>query len=212
MNFTTKAYGALVANGPLVPHEINRRAVGDDDVHITIKYAGICHSDIHQVREDWGPAIFPMVPGHEITGVIVAIGRNVTSFSVGDHAGVGCLVDSCRQCTNCKHGEENYCKTGLVGTYNSIAKYPHCPGYNPMTKRGEVTYGGYSQDIVVDKNYVLKIPKNIPLERAAPLLCAGITVYSPLVYYGIQAGNKLAVAGLGGLGSMAVKFGVKIWQ
>jgi uncharacterized zinc-type alcohol dehydrogenase-like protein len=149
-----------------------------------------------------------MVPGHEIAGVVAAVGKNVTSLKVGDHAGVGCFVDSCRSCTNCKNGEENYCKTGMVGTYNSKYKYPHCPGYDAETKTGPVTYGGYSQDIVVDKNYALKIPKNIPLDQAAPLLCAGITVYSPLVYYGAKAGDKIAVAGLGGLGSMAVKFGV----
>ena len=149
-----------------------------------------------------------MVPGHEIAGVVVAVGKNVTNIKVGDHAGVGCLVDSCRSCDNCKNGEENYCKTGMVGTYNSRAKYPHCPGYDAETKTGPITYGGYSQDIVVHKDYALSIPKNIPLDQAAPLLCAGVTVYSPLVYYGIKPGQKLAVAGLGGLGSMAVKFGV----
>ena len=144
----------------------------------------------------------------EIAGVVVAVGKNVTHVKVGDHAGVGCLVDSCRSCDNCKNGEENYCKTGMVGTYNSRAKYPHCHGYDAETKTGPITYGGYSQDIVVHKDYALFVPKNIPLEQAAPLLCAGITVYSPLIYYGIKAGQKLAVAGLGGLGSMAVKFGV----
>lgn len=142
--FKTKAYAALVAKGPIVPHEITRRAVGDDDVHIKTSFAGICHSDIHQAREEWGPAIFPMVPGHEVAGVVVAVGKNVTNFKVGDHAGVGCLVDSCRSCDNCKNGEENYCKTGMVGTYNSRAKYPHCAEYDAETKTGAPTYGGYS--------------------------------------------------------------------
>jgi len=186
--FKTKAYAALVPNGPLVPHEITRRAVGDDDVHIKISYAGICHSDIHQVSEDWGKAIFPMVPGHEIAGVVVAVGKDVTKFKVGDHAGVGCFVDACRNCANCADGQENYCKTGSVGTYNARAKYAHYPGYDLETKTGPVTYGGYSQDIVIQQNYALNIPKNIPLEQAAPLLCAGITMYSPLMYFGIKVG------------------------
>ena len=206
--FKTKTWAALKPHGPLVPHEITRRAVGDDDVHVKIAYAGVCHSDIHMVREEWGPSIFPMVPGHEITGFVVAVGKNVTRFKVGDPAAVGCLVDSCRSCENCKNDAENYCKTLMVSTYNDREKYPHCPGYDPETKTGAVTYGGYSQDIVVHEDYTYTLHKDIPLEQVAPLLCAGITVYSPLKYYGIKPGQKLAVAGLGGLGYMGVKFGV----
>lgn len=206
--FETKGYAAMHAKGPLVPYTFKRRAVGDNDVHIETKFAGICHSDIHQAREEWGPAIFPMVPGHEIAGVVVAVGKNVKNFVVGDHAGVGCFVDSCRDCDNCKETNGNYCRKGMVGTYNSKFKHAHCPGFHAEADKQENTYGGYSKDIVVDKDYALKIPKNIPLDRAAPLLCAGVTVYSPLTYYGCEKGMKIAVAGLGGLGSMAVKFGV----
>jgi uncharacterized zinc-type alcohol dehydrogenase-like protein len=206
--FDTKCYAALTGSAELVPHTIKRRAVGDNDVHIKVAFAGICHSDIHQAREEWGPALFPMVPGHEIAGVVVAVGKNVTKFAVGDHAGVGCFVDSCRSCDNCKAGQQNYCDTGMVGTYNSKFKYAHCPGYNVDPALQEHTYGGYCQDIVVDADYTLQIPKNIPLDQAAPLLCAGITVYSPLAHYGVTKGMKVGVAGLGGLGSMAVKFAV----
>lgn len=207
-SFDCKTYACMEAHGKFVPHTIKRRAVGDDDIHIKTAFAGICHSDIHQARQEWGPAIFPMVPGHEIAGTVVAVGKNVTKFKVGDHAGVGCFVDSCRECPACKEGEENYCKMGMVGTYNSRMKFPHCPGHHEDPDKCEPTYGGYSQDIVVDEKYGLVIPKNIPLDRAAPLLCAGITVYSPMVYYGIEKGMRVAVAGLGGLGSMAVKFAV----
>lgn len=175
-------------------------------MHIKIAYAGICHSDIHQARTEWGPAIFPMVPGHEIAGTVCAVGKNVNKFKIGDHVGVGCFVESCRDCHNCKKGIEQYCMKGMVGTYNSRMKHPHCPGYNADPNLCEPTYGGYSQDIVVDHDYVCRIPDNLPLDHAAPLLCAGITVYSPLVHYGIEPGMKVAVAGLGGLGSMAVKF------
>ena len=206
--FETKGYAAMHVNGPIVPFTFKRRAVGDNDIHISTKFAGICHSDIHQAREEWGPAIFPMVPGHEIAGVVVAVGKNVKGFQVGDHAGVGCFVDSCRSCDKCDTTHGNYCRKGMIGTYNSKAKHPHVPGYHEDPAQQEPTYGGYSKDIVVDQNYALKIPKNIPLDQAAPLLCAGVTVYSPLVHYGLEKGMKLAVAGLGGLGSMAVKFGV----
>lgn len=177
-------------------------------MHIQIKWAGICHSDIHQAREEWGPAIFPMVPGHEIAGVVAAVGKNVTKVKVGDHAGVGCFVDSCRGCDKCKAGVEQYCRKGMVATYNSRFKHSHCPGYNAEDpSQSEPTYGGYSQDIVVDHNYCLNIDKKLDLAAAAPLLCAGVTVWSPMQYYGVKKGEKMAVAGLGGLGSMAVKFG-----
>jgi len=162
--FDCKTYAVMHAGGPAVPHTIKRRAVGDNDVHIKTAYAGICHSDIHQAREEWGPAIFPMVPGHEVAGVVEAVGKNVTNIQVGDHAGVGCFVDSCRDCDQCKKGEENYCRKGMVGTYNSKFKFPHCPGYHEDPAKQEPTYGGYSQHIVVDSKYALKIPKNIPLD------------------------------------------------
>lgn len=150
-----------------------------------------------------------MVPGHEIAGVVKAVGKNVTKFKVGDHAGVGCFVDSCRGCDKCKKGEENYCRKGMVGTYNSRMKHEHCPGYCAESPdKCEPTYGGYSRDIVVDSAYALKLDQSMPLDAAAPLLCAGITVYSPMMYYGVKKGDKIGVAGLGGLGSMAVKFGV----
>jgi len=199
-------YAALEASAPLVPHKIKRRAVGPNDVAIDIKYAGICHSDIHQAREEWGPAIFPMVPGHEIAGFVKAVGSKVKNFSVGDRVGVGCMVDSCRQCEECKKGEEQYCiGGGMIGTYNSRFKYEHCEECDD--DGGAPTYGGYSQSIVVDKNYVLKVPDGLSLPGAAPLLCAGITVYSPMMYYGLRPGMKFGVAGLGGLGAMAVKIG-----
>ncbi|CAE6953694.1 adhC2 [Symbiodinium sp. CCMP2592] len=203
-----KCYAALVPAGPLVPHTIERRAVGPDDVAIDIKYAGICHSDVHQAREEWGSAIFPMVPGHEIGGFVTAVGPNVTSFKVGDKVGVGCMVDSCRECQSCKEGDENYCATGAVMTYNGKYKYKHCLEYTE--DGGKPTYGGYAQSIVVDKNYVCRIPDNLDLAGATPLLCAGITVYSPMAYNGLKAGQKLGVAGLGGLGAMAVMIG-KAW-
>jgi len=196
----------MAASQPFQPYTITRRACGPDDVVIDVKYAGICHSDIHQVREEWGPAIFPMVPGHEVGGKVAQVGANVTAFKVGDTAGVGCMVDSCRSCANCRKGEEQYCFTGMTGTYNSKYKYPHSAEYNE--DGGAPTYGGYSQKIVVDKNYVLKIPDNLDLAAATPLLCAGITVYSPMMHYGLRSNMKFGVIGLGGLGHMAAKFGV----
>ena len=144
--FKTKVYGALQRNGPVVPFEITRRAVGDDDIHVKIAFAAICHTDIHHVKDEWGDCIYPCVPGHEIAGFVEAIGKNVTDFKVGDRALVGCLVECCRSCEYCKKGEEQYCKGkgGFVGTYNHRYRYPHCPGYDPVTKTGPVTYGGYS--------------------------------------------------------------------
>lgn len=172
---------------------VERRDLGPRDVAIDIAYAGICHSDIHQVREEWGGAIFPMVPGHEIAGVVSAVGAEVEQYTVGDRVGVGCFVDSCRECEYCLAGEEQFCLKGNVGTYNAR-------GYD-----GEPTYGGYSTSAVVDERYVLRIPEGIELDVAAPLLCAGITTYSPLKHWGAGPGKKVAVVGLGGLGHMAVQ-------
>lgn len=163
------------------------------DVLIDIKFAGICHSDIHQAREGWGEAMFPMVPGHEIAGIVSEVGPGVTKYQVGDRVGVGCLVDSCRECDNCKAGLEQYCTGGGVGTYNAL------------DKNGEPTYGGYSEKIVVDENYVVRIPDGISLDVAAPLLCAGITTYSPLRHWNAGPGKKVAILGMGGLGHMGVK-------
>jgi alcohol dehydrogenase (NADP+) len=190
---TVAAYAAPAAKAPLERTTIERRPVGEFDVLIDIKFAGICHSDIHQAREGWGEAIFPMVPGHEIAGVVSEVGSGVTRHRVGDRVGVGCLVDSCRECDNCKAGLEQYCTGGGVGTYNAI------------DKNGEPTYGGYSEKVVVDENFVLRIPDGLSLDVAAPLLCAGITTYSPLRRWNAGPGKKVAVVGLGGLGHMGVK-------
>ncbi|MFJ8962996.1 NAD(P)-dependent alcohol dehydrogenase [Lentzea sp. NBC_00516] len=190
---TVAAYAAPAPKAPLERTTIERRAVGAHDVLIDIKFAGICHSDIHQVDEGWGQGIFPMVPGHEIAGVVVEVGSEVTRHAVGDRVGVGCMVDSCRECEFCLRGLEQYCANGNTMTYNGI------------DRRGDVTYGGYSQQIVVDENYVVRIPDALPLDVAAPLLCAGITLYSPLKHWGVAPGKKVAVVGLGGLGHMGVK-------
>ncbi|MDA8301310.1 MAG: NAD(P)-dependent alcohol dehydrogenase [Actinomycetota bacterium] len=172
---------------------VERREPRPHDVVISIAYCGICHSDIHQAREEWGPAIFPMVPGHEIAGTVSAVGEAVARFRPGDRVGVGCFVDSCRECANCRAGEEQYCEKGAVWTYNA------------RDYEGNETYGGYSAQVVVDENYVLRIPDSIGLEVAAPLLCAGITLYSPLVHWGAGPGKRVAVLGMGGLGHMGVK-------
>src|SRR6266540_1464326 len=190
---TVAAYAAPAAKAPLERTTIERRPVGEHDVAIHIKYSGICHSDIHQAREGWGEAIFPMVPGHEIAGVVTEVGPGVTKYAVGDRVGVGCMVDSCRECHNCKAGFEQYCTGGVVATYNGLDKH------------GEPTYGGYSTSIVVDENYVVRIPDPLPLDVAAPLLCAGITLYSPLRHWNAGPGTKVAIVGLGGLGHMGVK-------
>ncbi|MEV6104046.1 NAD(P)-dependent alcohol dehydrogenase [Streptomyces sp. NPDC051940] len=187
------AYAAPAAGAPLERTSIPRRAVGEHDVLIEIKYAGICHSDIHQARDEWGGAAFPMVPGHEIAGIVTAVGAGVTRHQVGDRVGVGCFVDSCRECENCRAGLEQFCEKGMVGTYNSTGR------------DGEPTYGGYSTHIVVDENYTLSIPEGIALDEAAPLLCAGITLYSPLTHWNAGPGKKVAIVGLGGLGHMGVK-------
>ncbi|MFD7961494.1 NAD(P)-dependent alcohol dehydrogenase [Streptomyces zaomyceticus] len=190
---TVPAYAAPAANAPLERTTVPRRPVGEHDVLIDIKYAGICHSDIHQARDGWGEGIFPMVPGHEIAGIVAEVGPGVTRFQVGDRVGVGCFVDSCRECEYCAQGLEQYCTRGMTGTYNAL------------DENGEPTYGGYSSHIVVDENYTLRIPEGIDLDEAAPLLCAGITLYSPLAHWGAGPGKKVAIVGLGGLGHMGVK-------
>ncbi|MFI7708784.1 NAD(P)-dependent alcohol dehydrogenase [Nonomuraea sp. NPDC049480] len=190
---TVAAYAAPAAKAPLGRTTIERRAVREFDVLIDIKFAGICHTDIHQVRESWGEAIFPMVPGHEIAGVVSEVGPGVTKYKAGDRVGVGCLVDSCRECGYCKAGQEQHCVRGSVQTYNAIGK------------DGEPTYGGYSTHVVVDENFVVHIPDGLALDVAAPLLCAGITTYAPLKQWGAAPGKKVAVIGLGGLGHVGVK-------
>ncbi|MFD4552024.1 NAD(P)-dependent alcohol dehydrogenase [Streptomyces sp. NPDC058466] len=190
---TVAAYAAPAAKAPLERTTVERREVGEFDVLIDIKFAGICHSDIHQAREGWGEAIFPMVPGHEIAGIVSEVGSGVTKFQVGDRVGVGCMVDSCRECENCKAGLEQYCVKGNVPTYNGIGV------------DGTPTYGGYSEKIVVDENYTVRIPDGISLDEAAPLLCAGITTYSPLKHWNAGPGKKVAILGMGGLGHMGVK-------
>ncbi|MFJ8160764.1 NAD(P)-dependent alcohol dehydrogenase [Streptomyces sp. NPDC096136] len=187
------AYAAPAPKAPLERTTVPRRPVGEHDVLMEIKYAGICHSDIHQARDGWGEGIFPMVPGHEIAGVVTEAGAGVTKFAVGDHVGVGCMVDSCRECEYCLAGQEQHCAKGMTGTYNAL------------DGNGEPTYGGYSTHLVVDENYAVRIPEGLALDVAAPLLCAGITLYSPLKHWGAGPGKKVAVIGLGGLGHMGVK-------
>jgi uncharacterized zinc-type alcohol dehydrogenase-like protein len=194
---STPAYAATAAKSPLAPFTIERREPRAGDVLIDILYCGVCHTDIHQARDEWGGSSFPMVPGHEIVGRVSNVGDNVTRFQPGDIVGVGCFVDSCRVCPHCQAGEEQFCDQGMTSTYNSRERDSGAP-----------TYGGYSTRITVDQDYVLRIPDGIPLERAAPLLCAGITTYSPLKHFGVQPGDHVAVVGLGGLGHMAVKFAV----
>ncbi|THK35224.1 NAD(P)-dependent alcohol dehydrogenase [Ensifer sp. MPMI2T] len=188
-----RGYAATDASKPLTPFTFERREPRDDDVVIDIKYCGVCHSDIHQARNEWGNSTFPMVPGHEIVGIISAVGSKVTKFKVGDRAGVGCFVDSCTTCATRDLDLEHYLP-GLVGTYNSV----EADGKTP-------TQGGYSDHIVVKEGYVLSIPENLPLDAAAPLLCAGITLYSPLRHWKAAPGKKVAIVGMGGLGHMGVK-------
>lgn len=193
MSVKVMAMGAGSAGARFEAMLIERRDPRPHDVVIKIAYTGICHSDIHQVREEWGPAIFPMVPGHEIAGTVSAVGEAVSRFRAGDRVGVGCFVDSCRECADCRAGEEQYCQKGAVWTYNA------------RDRDGNETYGGYSAQVVVDENYVLRVPDSIGLDVAAPLLCAGITLYSPLAHWGAGPGKRVAVVGMGGLGHMGVK-------
>jgi uncharacterized zinc-type alcohol dehydrogenase-like protein len=195
---TVSAYVATSATEPLTKTSITRREPGPHDVVIDIKFAGICHSDIHTVKAEWGQPNFPVVVGHEIAGVVTEVGPEVTKYKVGDHAGVGCMVNSCGKCSSCKAGLEQYCKPGATFTYNSI------------DKDGTPTQGGYSQAIVVDENFVLRIPDSLPLDKAAPLLCAGVTLYSPLRHWKAGKDTRLAIIGLGGLGHMGVKLGAAL--
>lgn len=193
----TNGYAAQSAATPVAPFHFERRDPGPHDVQIQILYCGVCHSDIHQVRNEWGNSIYPMVPGHEIVGRVTAVGSHVKKHKTGDLVGVGCLVDSCRECDNCKQGLEQYCENGATGTYNAYERDGKTP-----------TYGGYSNSIVTTEDFVVKVSERLPLEAVAPLLCAGITTYSPLRHWKVGKGHKLGVLGLGGLGHMAVKFGV----
>jgi uncharacterized zinc-type alcohol dehydrogenase-like protein len=190
----TKGYAAANATSPIAPFTFERREPGAHDVQIEIKFCGICHSDIHQARNGWGNSIYPMVPGHEIVGHVARIGAEVKKFKVGDAVGVGCFVDSCRRCRYCEEGLEQYCVDGCTQTYNGVER----DGVTP-------TMGGYSDKIIVDENYVLHLPKNLPLNATAPLLCAGITLYSPLMHWKAGPGKQVAIVGLGGLGHMGVK-------
>ncbi|MBB5771920.1 putative zinc-type alcohol dehydrogenase-like protein [Brevundimonas vesicularis] len=197
MPIATRAFAATAADKPLTPYSFERRDPGPDDVLIDIKYCGVCHSDLHAARGETGGTAFPLVPGHEIAGLVKAVGANVTRFKEGDRVGVGCMVDSCRECASCQEGVEQYCIPGFTGTYGGKDK-----------KGGTseaITQGGYSDHITVDQHFVLSIPDSLALDVAAPLLCAGITTYSPLKEWGVGPGSKVAVIGLGGLGHMAVK-------
>lgn len=187
-------YAANSAKATLKPFSFERRDVGAHDVLIDIQFCGICHSDIHQARDEWGGSLFPMVPGHEIAGIVTQVGDRVSHFKVGDHVGVGCFVDSCRTCENCSENLEQYCTQGMTSTYNGKERDGHT-----------LSQGGYSTAIVVNEDYVLRIPNNLPLDAAAPLLCAGITLYSPLRHWNAGPGKKVAIVGLGGLGHMGVK-------
>jgi len=191
---TVKSYAAQSAEKPLAPFQLNRREPGADDVEIKILYCGVCHSDIHTARNEWGGTMYPVVPGHEIVGKVTRVGQNVSRFKIGDTVGVGCFVDSCGHCQNCEEHLEQYCENGSSQTYNSR-----------LQDKKTITYGGYSSHIVVTQKFVLSVSDKLPLEKVAPLLCAGITTYSPLKHWNVKAGDKVAVVGLGGLGHMAVK-------
>lgn len=198
-NIKSRGYAAKDNSGKLSAWEFERRPVGDNDILIDIKYASICHSDIHTMKGDWGAQQYPQVPGHEIVGVVAAVGKNVTKFKVGDRAGVGCMVDSCMQCDSCKHGEEHYCQKGeTVFTYGAPDK----------TSPTGITQGGYANNIVVRDHFAVHIPEHISFQEAAPLLCAGITTYSPLMQAKFKVGDKVGVAGIGGLGHLAIKIAV----
>ena len=189
-----KAYGTRAANAPLNQLNIHRRTITDHDVEIDIQYCGVCHSDLHTARNEWHGTVYPVVPGHEIVGIVTAVGSKVTKFAVGDRAAVGCMVDSCRECEHCREGFEQYCHKGSIFTYNGPDKHS-----------GKMTFGGYSESIVVDQDFVLHVPQNLDLAATAPLLCAGITTYSPLRHWKVGPGMKVGVVGIGGLGHMGIK-------
>jgi len=191
----TRGYAAQSEDSGLAPINFERRALRADDVAIEIDYCGVCHTDIHFVQNDWGMTAYPVVPGHEIVGRVTAVGSGVTGFQVGDKVGVGCMVDSCRHCDACEHGLEQYCQEGPVLTYNGQDRHD-----------GSVTLGGYSERVVVSDRFVVRVPDSLDMAAAAPLLCAGITTYSPLVHYGVKPGHKVGVVGMGGLGHMGIKF------
>jgi len=198
-NIKSRGYAGKDENGKLENWNFERRALGDNDILIEIKYSGICHSDIHTIKGHWGKQAYPQVPGHEIAGIVTAVGKNVTKFKVGDKAGVGCMVNSCMKCESCKNGEEHHCETtGMVGTY----------GAQDKTSPSGITQGGYSNNIVLTEHFAIKIPENINLKYAAPLLCAGITTYSPMMKINFKKGDKIGVIGIGGLGHLAVKLAV----
>lgn len=196
----TKGLAVFEEKGKFKPYEFSRHAVGDNDIQIEILYAGICHSDLHHVHADWGKEEFPMVPGHEIAGRVVKIGKNVTKFKVGDYAGIGCMVGSCRVCDACKQNHEQYCEHGAIMTYHGVDRY----------NDNEHTQGGYSKDYVVASDFAIKIPADAQIEKVAPLLCAGITSYSPIMYAGVKKGDKVGIAGFGGLGHMGLQYAVTL--
>ena len=194
MTMQILGYAAKSAQSPLVPFTFERRDPREDDVVIQIEYSGVCHSDLHQARNDWGFSTYPIVPGHEIVGRVTAIGSKVKKYNIGDLVGIGCMVDSCRTCSACHAGLEQYCEEGNTQTYNSLDRHDHLP-----------TYGGYSQIIVCSEDFVLKVPENLDTQAVPPILCAGITTWSPLRHWNVGRGSKVAVVGLGGLGHMAIK-------
>ena len=191
----TKAYAATAPDSGLAAHGIDRRSLRPDDVAIEIDYCGVCHTDIHFAQNDWGVTQYPLVPGHEIVGRVTALGNRVSGYAVGDRVGVGCMVDSCRSCSACEAGLEQYCLEGMTATYNGVDRYD-----------GSITFGGYSERVVVNERFVVRVPDSLDMAAAAPLLCAGITTYSPLRHFGVKAGHKVGVIGMGGLGHMGVKF------
>jgi uncharacterized zinc-type alcohol dehydrogenase-like protein len=190
----TKAYAAHSEESGVAPFDFDRRDPRPDDVSIEIDYCGVCHTDIHFAQNDWGATIYPVVPGHEIVGRVTSVGSDVSTYQVGDVVGVGCMVDSCRTCSACESGLEQYCKEGMTGTYNGEDRYDQ-----------SITFGGYSDNVVVSERFVVRIPEKLDPAAAAPLLCAGITTYSPLLHYGVKKGDKVGVVGMGGLGHMGVK-------